>query len=57
MPQWLKAAGYLVIAPALFDRIAPDVTLVYDGDGAAEYHSLPMQSASCKSCDYLSGLK
>ena len=51
------AAGYLAIAPALFDRIAPDVTLVYDGDGAAEYHSLPMQSASCKSCDYLSGLK
>ena len=27
------AAGYLVIAPALFDRIASDITLVYDGDG------------------------
>ena len=30
------AAGYLVIAPALFDRIAPDITLTYDGDGVAE---------------------
>ena len=24
------AAGYLVIAPALFDRIAPDITLAYE---------------------------
>ena len=34
------AAGYLVIAPALFDRIAPDITLTYDGDGVAEGRSL-----------------
>ena len=30
------AAGYLAIAPALFDRIAPDITLAYDGDGVAK---------------------
>ena len=34
------AAGYLVIAPALFDRIAPDITLVYDGDGVAKGRGL-----------------
>ena len=32
----MAAAGYLVIAPALFDRIAPDITLAYDGDGVAD---------------------
>jgi dienelactone hydrolase len=44
MPQWLKAAGYLVISPALFDRIAPDITLVYDGDGVAEGRGLKDQA-------------
>ena len=44
MPQWLKAAGYLVISPALFDRIAPDITLVYDGDGVAEGRGLEDQA-------------
>jgi carboxymethylenebutenolidase len=44
MPQWLKAAGYLVIAPALFDWIAPDITLVYDGDGVAEGRGLKDQA-------------
>jgi carboxymethylenebutenolidase len=34
-------------------RIWPDTGRGWN----AEYHSLPMQSASCKSCDYLSGLK
>ena len=38
------AAGYLVIAPALFDRIAPDITLAYDGDGVAEGRGLKDQA-------------
>ena len=38
------AAGYLVIAPALFDRIAPDITLVYDGDGVAQGRGLKDQA-------------
>ena len=38
------AAGYLVIAPALFDRIAPDITLAYDGDGVAKGRGLKDQA-------------
>ena len=38
------AAGYLVIAPALFDWIAPDITLVYDGDGVAQGRGLKDQA-------------
>ena len=38
------AAGYLVIAPALFDRIAPDITLAYDDDGVAEGRGLKDQA-------------
>ena len=38
------AAGYLVIAPALFDRIAQDITLAYDGDGVAEGRRLKEQA-------------
>ena len=37
-------AGYLVIAPALFDRIAPDITLAYDGDGVVEGRGLKDQA-------------
>jgi carboxymethylenebutenolidase len=40
----MAAAGYLVIAPALFDRIAPDITLAYDGDGVAEGRGLKDQA-------------
>ena len=36
----IAAAGYLVIAPALFDRIAPNITLTYDGDGVTEGRGL-----------------
>jgi carboxymethylenebutenolidase len=28
-------AGYLAIAPALFDRVRPNIELAYDGDGVA----------------------
>ena len=35
--------GYLVIASALFNRIAPDITLAYDGDGVAEVRSLRLK--------------
>ena len=38
------AAGYLVIAPALFDRIAPDITLAYDSDGVADGRGLKEQA-------------
>ena len=38
------AAGYLVIAPALFDRMAPDITLAYDGDGVTEGRGLKEQA-------------
>ena len=38
------AAGYLAIAPALFDRITPDITLAYDGDGVAEGRGLKEQA-------------
>ena len=40
----MAAAGYLVIAPALFDRIAPNITLAYDGDGVAEGRGLKDQA-------------
>jgi hypothetical protein len=40
----MAAAGYLAIAPALFDRIAPDITLAYDGDGVAEGRGLKEQA-------------
>ena len=38
------AAGYLAIAPALFDRIAPDIALAYDGDGVAKGRGLKDQA-------------
>jgi carboxymethylenebutenolidase len=37
-------AGYLVTAPALFDRIAPNITLAYDGDGIDEGRGLKDQA-------------
>ena len=42
----IATAGYLVIAPALFDRIAPDITLTYDGDAIAEGRGLKDQAGA-----------
>jgi len=38
------AAGYLAIAPALFDRIGPAIALAYDADGVAEGRRLKEQA-------------
>lgn len=38
------AAGYLAIAPALFDRIEPAIALAYDADGVAEGRRLKEQA-------------
>ncbi len=38
------AAGYLAIAPALFDRIRPNIALAYDADGVAEGRALKEQA-------------
>ena len=46
-------AGYLAIAPALFDRIRPHVELAYDGDGVAAGRDLKTEADAHSEADVM----